>query len=308
MKKMLMKALKAAIVVAIVYFLVVELRRQHFSPLDVWHYLQHANGYFYWSMLVFTSFLMMQAMIWVEILNRPVKHLRHIKGMTIYINSQFVKYMPGGGVLNFLGRFYLTSREGVPMSRQVITIFQEGVLLTLAASLYAFALVYSLHWIPVWSILGLLLFMGVLYYYYTPLSTKLEVLVHRYIKKFKDYNLHLPRKDFFQVLIYFLISHLVMGLSYYLLLRSFGVENVSLLYATGTFALSWLLGIISPLPGGIGIREAAMTLLLQRLGVDYQMATLISIITRIWNMLAEVLFFAIINSLSILLDWRKVKS
>jgi uncharacterized protein (TIRG00374 family) len=86
-----------------------------------------------------------------------------------------------------------------------------------------------------------------------------------------------------------------MGLSYMLLLRSFHVDNVGLLYATGTFALAWILGILSPIPGGLGVREFVMILLLKNLGVDALLATQISVITRIWNVLGELIFFMIIN-------------
>jgi uncharacterized membrane protein YbhN (UPF0104 family) len=307
-RKVLTQAIKAILIIVIGYYLVVELRRQHFSPMDIWHYLVNANHFFYSSLAIFTAFLMMQAWIWVQILNRPTFHLDSLKGMVIYINSQFVKYMPGGGVLNFLGRFYLTSKEGVPMQRQIMTIFHEGVLLVLAATVYSVILTYTLHWIPFIGLIGLVVLAILMYVYYDQMSTVLEKLVHRFIKKFREHDLKLPRFDFFLVWFYFLVSHLVMGISYYLLLRSFGIENISLLYATGTFALAWLIGIASPLPGGIGIREAVLVFLLSRLGVDVVTATQISIITRIWNILGEVVFFTLINGFSFVKEgWRRTK-
>ena len=308
MRKVLMQVIKVILIIIIGYFLVVELRRQQFSPMDIWQYLVNADRFFYSSLAIFTSFLMMQAWIWVQILNRPTFHLDSLKGMVIYINSQFVKYMPGGGVLNFLGRFYLTSKEGVPMQRQIMTIFHEGVLLVLAATVYSVILTYTLHWIPFIGLIGLVVLVILMYVNYEQMSAVLEKIVHRFVKKFREHDLKLPRFDFFLVWFYFLVSHLVMGISYYLLLRSFGIENVSLLYATGTFALAWLVGIASPLPGGIGIREAVLVFLLSRLGVDFATATQISIITRIWNILGEVVFFALINGFSIFKEgWRRTK-
>lgn len=308
MRKVLTQVIKAILIIVIGYFLVVELRRQNFSPMAIWQYLVNADQYFYASLAVFTTFLMMQAWIWVQILNRPTYHLDSLKGMVIYINSQFVKYMPGGGVLNFLGRFYLTSKEGVPMQRQIMTVFHEGVLLVLAAAVYSVLLTYTLHWIPFIGVIGMIVFALLMYLYYDQMSVILEKLVHRFVKKFRDHDLKLPRFDFFLVWFYFLVSHLVMGVSYYLLLRSFGIENISLMYATGTFALAWLLGIASPLPGGIGIREAVLVFLLSRLGVDLATATQISIITRIWNILGEVVFFALINGFSIVKErWVRTK-
>jgi uncharacterized membrane protein YbhN (UPF0104 family) len=300
MKKTLTRLLKAVLFVLIGYFVVVELRKQHFSPMQIWHYLLHANLYFYASLGVFTLFLMMQAWIWVQILNRPTFHLDALKGMVIYINSQFVKYMPGGGVLNFLGRFYMTSKEGVPMQRQLMTLVHEGILLVLAATVYSVILTYTLHWIPIYGLLGMVVLAGVLYVYYNRFNEGMEKLIQRYVKRFRGFDLKLPRKDFFTIWFFFLISHLIMGISFDLLLRSFGVHGIGLLYATGTFALAWLIGIAVPVPGGLGVREAVLVYVLHRLGVEVSLATQISIITRIWNILGEIVFFFVINGFSLL--------
>lgn len=295
MKKAIQQIAKYILIVLVGYFVIREFRKHGFTPMQIWDYLIHADGYFYLSLSVFTVFLMMQAYIWVRLINRPTYHLGAIRGMVIYINSQFVKYMPGGGVLNFIGRFYLTSKEGVSAARQVMTMFYEGLLLLLAASLFSLYLVVHMGWLPWYVLLIAAGLIALLYRYYRASNLWLENVVHRFVKKFRDYDLNLPRKDFFQAWAYFIVSHLVMGLSYMLLLRSFNVDDVGLLYATGIFALAWILGIISPLPGGLGIREFVMILLLKNIGVDALLAAQISVITRIWNVIGELIFFMIIN-------------
>jgi uncharacterized membrane protein YbhN (UPF0104 family) len=295
MKKALQRVAKFILIVLVGFFVIREFRKHGFSPIQIWNYLLHADGYFYSSLGIFTLFLMLQAYIWVRLINRPTYHLGALRGMVIYINSQFVKYMPGGGVLNFIGRFYMTSKEGVSAARQIMTMFYEGLLLLLAASVFSLYLIVQLGWIPWYFLIVAVILIGLLYRYYRSSNLWLEKVVHRFVKKFRDYDLNLPRKDFFQAWGYFIFSHLVMGLSYMLLLRSFHVDNVGLLYATGTFALAWILGILSPIPGGLGVREFVMILLLKNLGVDALLATQISVITRIWNVLGELIFFMIIN-------------
>lgn len=305
MKKALQRLAKFILIILVAYFVIREFRKHGFSPIQIWDYLVHANGYFYASLGIFTIFLMMQAYIWVRLINRPTYHLGALRGMVIYINSQFVKYMPGGGVLNFIGRFYMTSKEGVSAARQIMTMFYEGLLLMLAASVFSLYLVVQLGWLPWYVLIGAAALIVLLYCYYRGSNLWLEKVVHRFVKKFREYDLNLPRKDFFQAWVYFIVSHLVMGLSYMLLLRSFHVDNVGLLYATGTFALAWILGIISPLPGGIGVREVIMILLLKNLGVDALLATQISVITRIWNVIGELIFFMIINIIERVRKFRK---
>jgi uncharacterized membrane protein YbhN (UPF0104 family) len=86
-----------------------------------------------------------------------------------------------------------------------------------------------------------------------------------------------------------------MGIAFWLLIRSFHLYNISIFYAAGTFASAWLLGLLSPLPGGIGIREGFLVYFLS-FQMDAETALQISVIARIWNVMSEVLFFMGMNA------------
>jgi uncharacterized membrane protein YbhN (UPF0104 family) len=96
-----------------------------------------------------------------------------------------------------------------------------------------------------------------------------------------------------------------MGIAFWLLCNSFDAGRITLLYAAGTFATSWLLGLLSPLPGGLGVREGFLVYFLS-LKLGTEAAVQISVIARVWNMMAEVTFWIIIQIISRLVG--KVRS
>jgi glycosyltransferase 2 family protein len=271
LKRSLPYGLRILLVGSILYFIVTGIP---LKPAQIADYLLHAGAYFYASLLLFSFFLVLQAAIWVIILNDSGQHIGLMKGLTIYINTQFAKYIPGG-FWNYAGRVVLTSREGVGLSIQMTTIFYENILIAA-------------------------------YLFYTKVTIMLQISVRWILhklpwKKFSGPGSLLARNHFYQYLLYFLISHFVMGLAFWLLIRSFHLYNIGIFYAAGTFASAWLLGLLSPLPGGIGIREGFLVYFLS-FQMDAETALQISVVARIWNVMSEVLFFLGMNAIQYIIQ------
>lgn len=302
MKKHLITAIKVIVVVAIFYFIG---RSVNMKVSEILDYLLHTGPFFTYSLLTFIVFICAQAVIWITILNHDgAKKLSYYRGMVIYFNSQFAKYLPGG-FWNFVGRVYMTSRYGVPMNQQLVTLVYENLLLIVVASTYGLIMLYASHVIALYVLLLAFFALLMSYFYYGFVSRTIEKLIKRTVKKFSDMRLTLPKNSFFLFMLYSFGSHLIMGFAFWLLLQSFGVHNVNLLEAAGTYALAWLLGFITPLPGGIGVREGMLTFLLSFQHIGGDVASHISIISRIWNILAEVIVFLILNGFEIILKKRK---
>jgi uncharacterized membrane protein YbhN (UPF0104 family) len=243
--------------------------------------------------------LVLQAAIWVIILNDSGRKLRLMRGLSIYINTQFAKYIPGG-FWNYAGRVMLTSREGVSLNVQMTTIFYENILLVLAASIYSLLLLVYLGVLHLYVFVLFLVVLGGSYFFYSSATKGMQKSVQWILqklpwKKFSGPDSLLARNHFFKYLLYFLISHFVMGIAFWLLIRSFHLSNIGIFYAAGTFASAWLLGLLSPLPGGIGIREGFLVYFLS-FQMDAATALQISVIARIWNVMSEVLFFMCMNA------------
>ncbi|GMK37702.1 hypothetical protein PCCS19_07560 [Paenibacillus sp. CCS19] len=313
--------LKAILVVVMVFFVV---RSVPLRAADIPDYLMRADYRFYLSMFVFAVFLMLQASIWVLIVNaagaggerddrRESSKLGLLTGLRIFIDSQFAKYIPGG-FWNYAGRIVLATRAGVPLQTQLASIIYENVLLVSAALVYALLLALSLDISPVPLVSAAIIVIAAAYLFYDHVMTWIGrlfmrasrwKLLSKLLSKVRKPSesasvggtVAMPRNYFFGFLVCFLGSHFVMGIAFWMLINSFGAGRIGLLYAAGTFATSWLLGLLSPLPGGLGIREGFLVYFLSlKLGTDA--ALHISVIARLWNIMAEVTFWLLIKAVS----------
>jgi glycosyltransferase 2 family protein len=313
--------LKAFLFAVTIYFVI---RNVPLKASELTEFLARADLRFYASMVLFALFLMLQAGIWVQIVNASWakreqadtsrNRLAILPGLRIFIDSQFAKYIPGG-FWNYAGRIVLASKAGVPLEAQFTSIVYENVLLVSAALTYSLVLAVSLNFHPIILLLSALLLLVLTYMGY-PLVTSYLKNVFTRISRWKWFGkllgkatgsfgssqdgnaaAGLTRNEFFGYLVCFLASHFIMGIAFWMLANSFGAGHIGLLYAAGTFATSWLLGLFSPLPGGLGVREGFLVYFLSlKLGMDA--ALHISVIARLWNIMAEVTFWAIIRTVS----------
>lgn len=295
MKKHVITVLKIAVLIGTVYFMVTNIKMK---PMEIVDYLLNAKSFFYIALSIFIVFLSVQAWIWVQILNDPQKQISSYRGLVIYMTSQFAKYLPGG-FWNLVGRVYLTSKHGVVLGTQMTAILYENMMLGIVSSIYGIILLYTFHFIFLPVLLALSVLLPVSYFFYEPVRVFFQKVIHKVSKRFRGMELSLPREKFYLYLSYYFMSHLLQGCAFWLLLRTFGVESVGILTAAGIFAVSWLIGLISPLPGGIGIREGALVFLLS-FQVPVAVATQISIITRIWNVMGELALFTLLNSIDLI--------
>jgi uncharacterized membrane protein YbhN (UPF0104 family) len=320
--------------ILVVVTVLVVVRSVPLRASDIPAFLTRADYRFYVSMLIFAAFLMMQASIWVLIVNavgarraqedrREGAKLGLLSGLRIFIDSQFAKYIPGG-FWNYAGRIVLATREGIPMQAQLASIIYENVLLVFAALVYALLLALSLNVSPLPLVWAAFVIIAAAYFYYYRITTWiLQLFVQashwKLLRKLLSKMLRprdsaaavvgsavIPRNQFFRYLAYFLGSHFVMGIAFWMLINSFGAGHIGLFYAAGTFATSWLLGLFSPLPGGLGVREGFLVYFLSlKLGMDA--ALHISVIARLWNIMAEVTFWLLIQAVSHLPKLKRVK-
>lgn len=295
MKKHALTALKLALLAATAYFMVTNM---DMKPADIGKYLLHAQSFFYLALTIFVLFLSVQAWIWVQILNDSEPQLTWYRGLVIYMTSQFAKYLPGG-FWNLVGRVYLTTKQGVLLETQMTAILYENMMLGIVSVLYGVILLYSFHVIFLPLLLALTVLLPLSYFFYDPVRLTMQKLIHKLSKRFAGLELSLSRDRFYLYLTYYFLSHLLQGYAFWLLIGTFGVESVNVVTAAGIFAVSWLIGLISPIPGGIGIREGALVFLLSYL-VPVNVATQISIVTRVWNVMGELILFSLLNGIDLI--------
>lgn len=81
----------------------------------------------------------------------------------------------------------------------------------------------------------------------------------------------------------------LLGCAFFLFIKSFYlIDTTQLFTVTGIYAVAWCIGFLSLLtPGGLGIREGILTLLLSEIGCPPATATLLALLSRLWTLSAE---------------------
>jgi len=96
--------------------------------------------------------------------------------------------------------------------------------------------------------------------------------------------------DGITVLVLGSVSWTIYGGAYYLFVRSLApaVPATAIPVLTGVNALAFVAGVLTPLPGGLGAREAAMQQLLLPV-LPAGVAGVISVAARLWSVVAELI-------------------
>ena len=84
------------------------------------------------------------------------------------------------------------------------------------------------------------------------------------------------------------VSWVFTGIAYFLFLSSLTELHLATFpVSTGVNALAFAAGLVVPVPGGLGIRESAMTLLLDSLQLPASVAAIVSVGARLWSVVTE---------------------
>ncbi|MBN1141559.1 MAG: flippase-like domain-containing protein [Deltaproteobacteria bacterium] len=209
--------------------------------------------------------------IWHLLLGDNGVSLPFGKAQVIFSISQFGKYLPGN-VGQHIGRVGMAKEIGIPISITFHTIFIEmlwgaGVSAGLALAALFFLGVekasgfqLQIGPLPLMFLVALLLSMPWL------IIGALNRFFPRWANRLTGGGTISPPKlrTALMAAALFLLCFLTMGLILKLQARwLFGVADGGLLELTCLFSLAWLAGYITPgAPGGLGVREAMMVLLL----------------------------------------------
>lgn len=225
--------------------------------------------------------------------------------MRAYFGSQLVKYLPGS-IWAIPGRVVLLNRLGYDPSwgsfALLAEMFTQAAVSFLVGILFLGFSLLTNFW-PGW-VTWVVIFLTVAV---LPLLLLLPEIKQRLLPKlipdleaFANLG-SLPLSRRFgnaglAVLLYTLQS-LLAGAGFYFALASLSEQGLSLALlpqAVGVFSLSWFLGFITPIsPGGLGVREAAITLLLAAF-VPVPIPVLAALLYRFFWLLLELAFFALV--------------
>lgn len=287
-RKKIMRAAKAVFLLLVAVFLV----RFFYQNYDDFRKLDVTINWtvFFSSILFYFAYKITLASLWHYITKLNQCAIRYGKAVFAYIYSILGKYIPGK-VFMLLARMPSYQEAGVQMQKVTICFFLENICTLLGA---AFLFLISLFFFPNEVLEEYkLMTIGLIVLFFICINPQIMNFFLHLVEKFtKMRALIIPigYGQMLKVVLLFICNWLVVGVGFYILTCSiYPLPLAELLYVSGIYGLSCIAGILAVFaPSGIGVREGIMLMGLS-LVMPEEYAMIISIISRLWQTIAELL-------------------
>jgi len=218
-------------------------------------------------------------------LKKVGRHIPYSEAFSITSVTQLGKYLPGG-IWHFAGKFGMYKVMGISTKKTTQAMIYENIWLLSSATIVGF--------------LTLLVSSRDLFCEYLPFICDLTVVRILIVgvpvlwiagmvlfEKFFFRNVKVDLFDFLLVLVEQLTTWIFFGISYWLV---FPAQSGFLLQIIGAFSLSWVAGYVAFFaPGGIGIREFLLAVILGGFFASREVATYATVHRLIWVLIEIVL-------------------
>lgn len=246
------------------------------------------SPYLFAFIILIILFYFLTPIIWSFSLRLFGERVSYKKILKVWHSAQLIRYIPGN-IAFVLGRTEAGKKEGIPRTKNLIATSLELALIVIAC---------------LTIFLGYILFsatnIGWLIFLLIPIG--LIILHPRIFIPIINFGLKLIKKPeienkikYKKILVLFLIVliiQLIEGFAYAFLLKTifnYSLSFIELLKFAAIYEGAWVIGFLSFLtPSGIGVREAALSLLLS-LYMPLTIAIIFSIFARICCIILEVI-------------------
>ncbi len=298
-KKTIIKIAKYTVILLIFFFIV----KYFYENLNTVQFCELHFNYFYLliSVFIYLLHIFVNVLVWYIITKQNNCSIGLFESIKVRVYSDFGKYIPGKifayGIL-----FYSYDQKSISKKKIAVCSFQELIIGTIATIIIALVSIYlsdfdmlrryNVYFLAMAIMCIVMIHPGILSF----VANKLLKLFKREpISIITDYG------QIFLVLILFITSWLIFGLGFYFFINSFYEFSFSYyFFTTGAFAIAGLIGMIAVFaPSGLGVREGVLVFLLKYIFPN-AIAALISLISRLWMIICELLFLffiIIMNSL-----------
>ena len=220
----------------------------------------------------------------------------------IYIKANIAKYLPGN-VLNLVGRNVLAGKLGLSQKNITISTFFEIIffatttlILSALFSINKISELFKLinRYVPIWILFSIFLIILTILILIILKNNKYFSLLKKYLN-IEFIFISIKAMGLYSV--YFIFSGSVLS---FILSELLSVDvTVNLFFQLiGVYVISYFIGYITPgAPGGIGVRETILVLLITELfGTD--IAVISSILHRIFTILSDVFIYIFVYILT----------
>lgn len=227
---------------------------------------------------------------WHLILIKMGESISFRRAFRILATSQLGRYIPGG-IWYSVSRIHQSGRVNVCKSATAASLILETQFVVFGAVFYYMVLLLlpsgrtlaGLN-LPAWLVVALLLLL-----FYPNWAQRIIMSIAKLLKK----NIVVTRIryiDFLKILLLYIIDWGFLGLAFLFLVTSVSgwIPNLAF-YIAVSYMAAWLAGfLVLFAPGGLGIREAALTFLLS-VCFPLPLAIMFSFLSRIWITVAELI-------------------
>lgn len=252
--------------------------------------------------LISLSFRYWGVFIWRTILSDlGAKKLPHFSLLSsVYSKAWMGRYIPGS-VTWIAGKIYLASSIGISKSRLTIASLLEAAV-QIAAITFTSLLIIGFDprtkVIPIG--LKILLVVGalcLLIALHPRVFNKVMSLIYKVVKKKETpEQLKVNGLSVTRSFILYAIGSIISGCAYYFMAHSIYPSEITaslFFYMVGSFNLSGVIGMATPfVPSGIGIRDGVQLVLLSAI-VPKEIALVLTVFSRLWSALVDILFYLI---------------
>lgn len=236
-----------------------------------------------------SQFLLSEA--WLQILSvLGTDNLNRQTIYQIYGKTQLAKYLPGN-IFQYAGRLALAKKMGIPLHSIMPSLVIEVLGVVSAALILTSFLAKQIHqvirievfWLPFVIVLGFALVITIIAYKKYHGRMNRELFLQLMTKKF-----HL-----LSILFLYLCFFLISGLILLAILQLFNINlgAITPFEIIGISCAAWITGYITPgAPGGIGVREATLVLMLTPI-TGAAFSALIAVIIRMISVLGDICFW-----------------
>ncbi len=254
----------------IVWFLGAALARNWQSLMD--NMKSFSWGCLAASVLLLALAQIFNALIWKDILKRLKARLGMQQALKIRSVSELGRYTPGK-IWHVLGRTYFAKRMGIPSRTTLASIFIELLFTMLSA-----ALVFLIFSPDVLRISKSLVWPAAIIVILAVLLMRFDIftgIMDWAVKKLKKRNypatlINLPFAQKLKLLAFYSLNWGFMGGSFFFVIKAFyaGTGYDVLPAVIGGYSIAWVIGFLTFLtPGGLGVREGLLTLILSHMGI-----------------------------------------
>jgi len=295
-KKSLFGIVKLLIVALILFFIVRQVLTQ-------WELVRNYQWRINWILLILSLVILqvglfVKSWLWSRVLRCFGETLTAMRAFRVAYLSNLGRYIPGK-FMQFVGIMYLAKKEGVRedvavSSFALVQLFDTPsglILIFLYYLILGFSIEQIHQYLPVLIVLGVLTLLSFLVIL---IPSLMERMLNLILKLFKQPRLQfvLKKKTGIWLLILYFIDWNIIGGAFYLFLRSLTDVPVNFfLQASLVYVAAYLIGYWALFaPGGIGVREGVMSVLLTRIGSFLEpVASAVSLAARLWFMVGEIL-------------------